>query len=85
MVGTETSLARLKIDQEEANEQIACSSSGSARSPEAVDRAELMREVKANEEAYLLYRKKVEEARISEAMDEHKMMNVTIAEEAPPL
>ena len=40
------------------------------------------REVKANEEAYLLYRKKVEEARISEAMDEQKLMNVTIAEEA---
>jgi uncharacterized protein involved in exopolysaccharide biosynthesis len=50
----------------------------------AVARDRLIREVKANEEAYLLYRKKVEEARISEAMDEHKMMNISIAETAYP-
>ena len=51
---------------------------------QAVDRGVLTREVKANEDAYLLYLKKVEEARISEAMDQQKMMNVTIAEEASP-
>ncbi len=47
-----------------------------------VDKDTLLREVQANSEAYLLYRKKVEEARIGEAMDESRIMNVTIAEGA---
>ena len=47
-----------------------------------VDKDTLLREVAANSEAYLLYRKKVEEARISEAMDDNRIMNVTIAETA---
>lgn len=47
-----------------------------------VDKDTLLREVQANSEAYLLYRKKVEEARIGEAMDESRIMNVTIAEAA---
>jgi uncharacterized protein involved in exopolysaccharide biosynthesis len=47
-----------------------------------VDKDTLLREVQANSEAYLLYRKKVEEARIGEAMDESRIMNVTIAETA---
>lgn len=83
LMGTETSLSRLKIDEDEANDLIVMLKRRIGEMAQlAVDRAELLREVKAHEEAYLLYRKKVEEARISEAMDEHKMMNVTIADEA---
>jgi uncharacterized protein involved in exopolysaccharide biosynthesis len=85
MLGTETSLDRLKIDQEEAAEAVIRLKDRIGHiAKQAVDRAELNREVKANEEAYLLYRRKVEEARISEAMDEQKIVNVSIAEEATP-
>jgi uncharacterized protein involved in exopolysaccharide biosynthesis len=83
MVSTVTSLDRLKIDQQEATEQVTRLKHRIGEiATEAVNRAELTREVRANEEAYLLYRKKVEEARISEAMDEQKFMNITIAEDA---
>jgi len=87
MLGTETSLARLKIDEQEAAEMVTMLKRRIGEIAQlAVDRAELTREVKAHEETYLLYRKKSEESRISEAMDEQKMMNVTIAEEgATPL
>ena len=47
-----------------------------------VDKDGLLREVQANTEAYLLYRKKVEEARIGEAMDDNRIMNVAIGEMA---
>jgi succinoglycan biosynthesis transport protein ExoP len=81
MLTTQTSLDRLKIDQQEATEQFARLKHRIGEIAQyAVDGAELTREVKANEEAYLLYRKKVEEARISQAMDEQKIVNVTIAE-----
>jgi succinoglycan biosynthesis transport protein ExoP len=83
MLATQTSLDRLKIDQQEAAEEFARLKHRIGEIAKySVDGAELTREVKANEEAYLLYRKKVEEARISEAMDEQKIMNVTIAEGA---
>jgi uncharacterized protein involved in exopolysaccharide biosynthesis len=42
----------------------------------------LQREAQAAEEEYLLYRKKLEEARISAAMDQQKLINVTIAQPA---
>jgi uncharacterized protein involved in exopolysaccharide biosynthesis len=42
----------------------------------------LRREAQAAEEEYLLYRKKLEEARISAAMDQQKLINVTIAQPA---
>jgi len=42
----------------------------------------LRREVRAAEEAYLLYRKKHEEARISAAMDQQRIVNVSIAQAA---
>jgi len=45
-----------------------------------IEKDKLVREIQANSEAYLLYRKKVEEARISEAMDDSRIMNVTIGE-----
>ena len=42
--------------------------------------ASLQREYKALEDNYLLYLKKSEEARISDALDAHRMVNVTLAE-----
>lgn len=42
----------------------------------------LRREVRAAEDAYMLYRKKHEEARISAAMDKQRIVNVSIAQPA---
>jgi len=42
----------------------------------------LRREAEAAEAEYLLYRKKLEEARISAAMDQQRLINVTIAQPA---
>jgi uncharacterized protein involved in exopolysaccharide biosynthesis len=42
----------------------------------------LQREARAAEEEYLLYRKKVEESRISAAMDQQRLINVTVAQPA---
>lgn len=42
--------------------------------------ADLQRELKADEDNYLLYLKKSEEARISDALDEHRMVNIAVAE-----
>ena len=42
----------------------------------------LRREAQAAEDSYLLYRKKHEEARISAAMDQQKLINVTVAQPA---
>ncbi len=42
----------------------------------------LRREARAAEEAYMLYQKKHEEARISAAMDQQKIVNVSIAQPA---
>lgn len=48
---------------------------------------DLIRTVKATEENYLLYHRKEEEARISDALDRRRILNVAIAEAAfvPPL
>ena len=82
---SEVSLARLAI-KEQALAQVISETKKRLReiARRSVDSEQLAREVKANEEAYLLYRKKVEEARISEAMDQNKFMNVSIAETAYP-
>jgi len=45
-----------------------------------VQKQALLREVTAASDAYLLYRKKAEEARIAAAMDENKITNVAIGE-----
>ena len=44
----------------------------------------LLRDVKAEEENYLLYRHKQEEARISDALDRGRIINVAVAEPAAP-
>jgi uncharacterized protein involved in exopolysaccharide biosynthesis len=50
---------------------------------DSVDQQDLMRTAKAEEDNYLLYRRKREEARIGEALDERRILNVAIVE--PPV
>ena len=45
---------------------------------------ELERNLKLNEENYQLYVKKMEEARVSNAMDKEQMVNISVAEPALP-
>lgn len=49
----------------------------------SVDQQDLMRTAKADEDAYLLYLHKREEARIGDALDEQRILNVAIVE--PPV
>jgi uncharacterized protein involved in exopolysaccharide biosynthesis len=49
---------------------------------QSVVQQNLLRAAKADEESYLLYKKKREEARIADALDQSKIVNVTIAEAA---
>ena len=49
---------------------------------ESVDQQDLMRNAKAEEDNYLLYLHKREEARIGDALDEHRILNIAIVE--PP-
>jgi len=49
----------------------------------AIRQQDLLRGMKTAEESYLLYAKKSEEARISDALDEHGIVNVILAE--PPI
>ncbi|MGA9527628.1 MAG: hypothetical protein WBS24_05895 [Terriglobales bacterium] len=46
----------------------------------SVDQQDLMRTAKANEEAYLLYLRKREEARIGDALDQQRILNVAVVE-----
>jgi len=47
---------------------------------EGIEQQDLLRENKAAEENYLLYLRKREEARISDALDQNQILNVAIAE-----
>lgn len=47
-----------------------------------IAQADLLREAKAEEDTYLLYQHKMEEARISDALDRQQIANVVIAEPA---
>lgn len=49
---------------------------------DSLDQQDLMRTVKADEDNYLLYLRKREEARIGDALDERRILNVAIVE--PP-
>ncbi len=49
---------------------------------DSVDQKDLMRDAKAEEDNYLLYLRKREEARIGDALDERRILNVAIVE--PP-
>jgi uncharacterized protein involved in exopolysaccharide biosynthesis len=47
---------------------------------DALDQQDLIRSAKANEDDYLLYRRKREEARIGDALDERRILNVAVVE-----
>jgi len=49
---------------------------------QSVVQQELLRTAKADEDSYLLFRKKREEARIADELDESKIVNVAVAEAA---
>jgi uncharacterized protein involved in exopolysaccharide biosynthesis len=49
-----------------------------------VERQSIERDIAASTDAYLLYRKKAEEARLTSALDDHKFTNVAIGERASP-
>jgi len=49
---------------------------------QSVVQQELLRTAKADEDSYLLFRKKREEARIADALDQSKIVNVAVAEAA---
>jgi uncharacterized protein involved in exopolysaccharide biosynthesis len=49
---------------------------------DSVDQQDLLRNAKVEEDNYLLYLRKREEARIGDALDEHRILNVAIIE--PP-
>ena len=49
---------------------------------ESIDQQDLVRTAKADEDNYLLYLRKSEEARIADALDEHRILNVAIV--SPP-
>jgi uncharacterized protein involved in exopolysaccharide biosynthesis len=49
---------------------------------EEVRQQDMLRSAKANEENYLLYLRKQEEARISDALDRQRISNVVVAEAA---
>jgi uncharacterized protein involved in exopolysaccharide biosynthesis len=53
------------------------------RQADSVDQQDLMRTAKAEEDNYLLYLRKREEARIGDALDDRRILNVTIVE--PPI
>jgi uncharacterized protein involved in exopolysaccharide biosynthesis len=50
---------------------------------DAVAQQHLIRDAKANEENFLLYQRKREEARIGDALDERRILNVAVVE--PPV
>jgi uncharacterized protein involved in exopolysaccharide biosynthesis len=77
----ETELAGY-IARQKATQEIVDSYSARSRELDAstLQEASLERNLKAEEENYLLYRKKSEEARIADALDAHGMVNVAVAE-----
>ena len=78
---TEAALAGLRAQKETLNRQLGEYQGRLKQLEEAtLKNNELERSLKQTEEAYKLYSKKEEEARISEALDQQKIANVMIAE-----
>jgi uncharacterized protein involved in exopolysaccharide biosynthesis len=46
----------------------------------ALEEQQIQRNLKVNEDNYLLYQRKLEEARISDALDKQRILNVSLAE-----
>ncbi len=74
----------LRARQTDASAQVASLRSFAQRmQSESLDQQDLMRIAKANEDNYLLYLHKREEARIGDSLDERRILNVAIVE--PPV
>lgn len=81
---TEVQSSSLRARQSDAAAQIASLRTFAQRmQSESVDQQALMRKAKAEEDNYLLYLRKGEEARIDDALDERQILNVTVVE--PPV
>lgn len=78
----ETDLAGYKA-REIATQAIVYKYSARARELDAsrLQEASLQRNLRAEEDNYLLYLKKSEEARITDALDAHRMVNIAVAEQ----
>lgn len=87
MVRTDLARQQTELDgfraREAETQAIIASYSAKARELDtsALQEASLQRDLKAEVDNYLLYLKKSEEARISDALDAHRMVNVTVAEQ----
>jgi uncharacterized protein involved in exopolysaccharide biosynthesis len=74
----------LRARQSDASTQVAVlRASAQQLQSDSVDQQDLMRTAKAEEDNYLLYLHKREEARIGDALDERRILNVAIVE--PPV
>jgi uncharacterized protein involved in exopolysaccharide biosynthesis len=83
LLQNKTTLAFLQSRQGALQKQVRAYRQASQRLDQLEFEVErLKREVRANEEAYLTYVKKEEETRFAEAMDRHRIVNVSVAEPA---
>jgi uncharacterized protein involved in exopolysaccharide biosynthesis len=81
LVKAQVELSSLKAREAAAQVQLAASEERTRNLGErAVKQEELVNNLKAAEEQYLLYVSKQEEARIGDALDQKRILNVTIAE-----
>lgn len=79
----EVQLAGLRAKESDATAQVsALRASAERMQASSIDQQDLLRTAKADEDAYLLYLHKREEARIGDALDEERILNVAIVE--PP-
>jgi len=71
----------LRARQSDAGAQVVSLRQGAQQmQSDSVDQQDLMRTAKADEDNYLLYLRKREEARIGDALDERRILNVAIVE-----
>jgi len=81
---SEVQLNGLRARQSDAAAQVAAlRRSAMQMQADSVDQQDLIRAAKADEDNYLLYLRKREEARIGDALDERRILNVAIVE--PPV
>lgn len=80
---TETDRAGLEAETASIDRDLLYAKSNAMRiNREAAEQADLVRNVKTAEENYLLYVRKREEARISDLLDQKRIVNVSVAEAA---
>ncbi|MGA9354342.1 MAG: hypothetical protein WBV46_11675 [Terriglobales bacterium] len=81
----EVHLAGLRAKEKDALAQVAVlRATAQELQSSSIDQQDLMRTAKADEDAYLLYLHKREEARIGDALDEQRILDVAIVEAPSP-